>query len=137
MTEFFYVLIGLGAGALGAIMGIGGGIIYIPFLVTFFSFNQHLAQGTSLAVMIPSMMVAAVVHSRAGRVDWKKAIVLGSGAVLGGLGGARLALWLDDLMLRRLFAGAMVLMTIRMLIQTQRQSRQKPVADESAPPEAA
>jgi uncharacterized protein len=135
MTEFYYVLIGLGAGSIGAVLGIGGGIVYIPLLVTFFAFEQHLAQGTSLAVMIPSMMVAAIVHARAGRIDWKLAISLGAGAILGGLGGARLALWLNDILLRRLFAGAMVVMALRMLVQTTRRSRQEKRKLEEPTPE--
>jgi uncharacterized membrane protein YfcA len=125
MTVFAFILIGLAAGAVGGVLGIGGGIIYVPLMVTFFSFEQHIAQGTSLAVMVPSMLVAAVVHARAGRVDWKLAITLGAGAVVGGFGGARLALWMDALVLRRLFAGAMILMSARMLYQTQKGARQQ------------
>jgi uncharacterized membrane protein YfcA len=124
MTVLAYILIGLAAGAVGAVLGIGGGIIYVPLMVTVFSFQQHMAQGTSLAVMVPSMLVAAVIHARAGRVDWKLAITLGAGAILGGLGGARLALWLDAVVLRRMFAVAMVLMSARMLYQTQKRARQ-------------
>jgi len=72
-----FVLAGLVAGGLAAMLGIGGGIVYVPALVTVFGFAQHEAQATSLAVIVPTTVVAAWVHSRAGRVDWPRALALG------------------------------------------------------------
>lgn len=122
MTVVAWIAIGLGAGALGATLGIGGGIVYVPALVALFSFAQHEAQGTSLAAVVPAMVVAAIVHHRAGRVDWRTAITLGSGAVIGGLLGASVALSLEAPVLKRMFAVFLVLMAIRMVGKTRRRS---------------
>ncbi len=120
MTVVALIFIGLLAAAVGASLGVGGGIVYVPALVAFFSFSQHEAQGTSLAVIVPTMLIAAVIHGRAGRVDFKTAVALGIGGVLGGWLGARLALSLEGIVLRRLFALFLVLTAIRMLRRTTR-----------------
>jgi uncharacterized membrane protein YfcA len=118
VTGAGFVVLGLLAGTLAAILGVGGGIVYVPALVALFAFEQHIAQGTSLAIIVPSMVVAAVTHSRAGRVDWRLAAILGGGGILGGVAGAQVALSLDPALLRRLFAGFLVLMVMRMLKKT-------------------
>ncbi len=118
MTAVGYVVLGLLAGTLAAILGVGGGIVYVPALVALFAFDQHIAQGTSLAIIVPSMVVAAVTHSREGRVDWRLAAILGAGGIVGGIAGAQVALSLDDTLLRRLFAGFLVIMVGRMAAKT-------------------
>lgn len=118
MTVVALILVGLIAGALGATLGVGGGIVYVPALVALFSFAQHEAQGTSLAVIVPSTIVAAYVHARAGRVDWKTAALLGIGGIGGGVLGARIALSLDAPLLKRMFAVFLVLAVLRMLGKT-------------------
>lgn len=118
MTVVAWIAIGLFAGILGASLGVGGGIVYVPALVSLFAFAQHEAQGTSLAVVVPTMIVAAIVHSRAGRVDWRTAITLGIGALVGGFLGARAALALEAPVLKRMFAVFLVIMVLRMLGKT-------------------
>jgi uncharacterized protein len=115
VTVLTLLTIGLFAGAIGAALGVGGGIVIVPALVVLVAVPQHAAQGTSLAVIIPTAIVAAAVHGRAGRVDWRLAVALGSGGVVGGLLGAVSALSLDALVLRRLFAVFLVVMAVRML----------------------
>ncbi|HSR15461.1 MAG TPA: sulfite exporter TauE/SafE family protein [Gemmatimonadales bacterium] len=112
--------VGLVAGSVAALLGIGGGIVIVPALVALFGFEQHLAQGTSLAVIVPTAMVATLMHGRAGRVDWRAAAMLAAGGLLGGFGGARLALALDAPLLRQMFAGVQVLVAVRMLRRTRR-----------------
>lgn len=124
MTVIGLIAIGLIAGGLAATLGVGGGIVYVPALVTLFSFAQHEAQGTSLAIMIPTTMLAAALHSKAGRVDWRVALTLGAGGVIGGVLGARLALSLEAPVLRRMFAVFLVLMAVRMLRRTTRRSHE-------------
>ncbi len=77
--------------------------------------DQHVAQGTSLAAMVPTTIVAAVIHGRAGRIDWPVAAALGIGGIAGGLIGADWALALDPVLLRRLFAGLLIVVSVRML----------------------
>lgn len=123
MTFLALVAVGLVAGSLASALGIGGGIVYVPALVTLFAFDQHTAQGTSLAVIVPAAVIGAWAHHRAGRVDWRLAIGLGLGGVTGGLIGAQVALALDAQLLRRLFAGFLILMAVRMLLKTERKAR--------------
>ena len=118
MTVAALIAVGLSAGVLSAALGVGGGIVYVPALVALFGFAQHEAQGTSLAVIVPTMVVAAYVHARAGRVDWRTVVPLGIAAVVGGFLGAQAALALDATLLRRLFAGLLVIASIRMLGRT-------------------
>jgi uncharacterized membrane protein YfcA len=125
-----WITIGLGAGTLAAMLGIGGGIVFVPSLATLFSFPQHEAQATSLAVIAPTTLVAAVVHARAGRVDWPLALSLGLGGILGGALGAMAALALDAPILRRMFAVFLVAVAFRMLAETRRRS--SPVAGNAA-----
>ncbi len=122
MTVVALILVGLAAGALGAMLGVGGGIIYVPALVALFSFAQHEAQGTSLVVIVPSTIVAAFVHAKAKRVDWRTAMLLGIGGISGGLIGARVALGLDAPLLKRMFAGFLVIAALRMLGKTRRKA---------------
>lgn len=119
-----FVLVGFGAGVLGALMGVGGGIVNVPALVTLYSFEQHLAQGTSLAVIVPTALVAAIAHSRRGQVDWRLAGLLASGGLVGGWLGARTALEIDGAVLRILFVCFLLLMVTRMAVRTWRHSRQ-------------
>jgi uncharacterized membrane protein YfcA len=128
--------VGFGAGVLASLLGVGGGIVYVPALVTLYGFEQHLAQGTSLAVIVPTALVAAWAHGRRGQVDWRLALLLASGGLAGGWLGARLALALDAPLLRTLFASFLVLMALRMLWRTWHR-RRNPTEAEGSPAEPA
>jgi len=119
-----FVLVGFFAGGLGAVMGVGGGIVNVPALVTLYSFEQHLAQGTSLAVIVPTAIVAAVTHTRRGHVDWRLALTLACGGLVGGWLGARTALVLNGALLRVLFVCFLLLMVTRMAVRTWKHTRQ-------------
>jgi hypothetical protein len=83
-------------------------------LVVFFSLQQHVAQGTSLAVIVPTAFVATYLHSKRGRVHWRTALLMGTGGIVGGVAGSILALRLPADLLRRLFAAVLVFVAIRM-----------------------
>ena len=108
------VLLGLFAGSLGATLGGGGGIIYVPALVSVFGYTQLEAQGTSLAVIFAASTIATLAHSRAGRVVWKVAFVAVGFGIFFALGGARLALSMDEEVLRRVFAVVVAILSVRM-----------------------
>ena len=114
MTVIGYLLLGLAAGAVAATLGIGGGIVIVPALVVFFAFPQHLAQGTSLAVILPTAVIGTVVHARGGRVDWRIAVQVAAGGIVGAVVGSRLAISLDPLLLRRLFATLLLVLVFRL-----------------------
>ena len=115
MTAAALVLIGLFAGGVAATLGVGGGVVFVPALAIVAGFGQHLAEGTSLAVILPTTAIAAWTHARAGRIEWPLAWRIGGFGIVGGLVGAQLALALDETLLRRLFAVLLVLVAIRML----------------------
>ncbi len=109
------LVIGLVSGLVAAMLGVGGGIIFVPSLAVFFGFTQHLAQGTSLAIILPTAIVGTYVHAQRGRVNWRVAMLVAAGGVIGGVAGSALALSLDPTLLRRLFAVLLLLVSIRML----------------------
>jgi len=109
------LVLGLVAGLASATLGIGGGVIYVPALITIFGFSQHIAQGTSLAIIFPTVVVAAWLHARNDRVNWKVALLVGVSGIIGALAGSALALSLDPTLLRRLFAALLIVIAIRLL----------------------
>lgn len=120
MTVVVLIVIGVTAGALAASLGIGGGIVFVPALVVVVGLSQQVAQGTSLAVIVPTVLLGTIVHARAGRVDWRLAVPIGLAGIGGGLLGARIALDLDPDLLRRVFAVFLLLVAVRMLRRTKR-----------------
>lgn len=109
-----FVLLGLFAGTVAAALGVGGGIIYVPALVVLFGFEQHLAQGTSLAVILPTAIVATYVHARLGNVQWRLAASVAAAGIAGALLGAWVALGLDANVLRRMFGVFLLFIAARM-----------------------
>lgn len=99
-----YLTLGVVAGSLSALMGVGGGIIMVPGMVLLLGFTQHLAEGTSLLIIIPTALLGAARHSRHGYTDWRLGLSLGLGGIAGAAAGATLALSLDAELLQRLFA---------------------------------
>lgn len=114
------VAAGFAAGLLAALLGVGGGLVFVPALAVVFGFPQHLAQGTSLVAIVPTTLVAAARHARHRRVDWPLIAPLGLAGVAGGLAGAMLALELAPANLRRLFVGLLVVVSLRMVRRTRR-----------------
>ncbi len=112
--------IGLVAGLLAALLGVGGGVVYVPALALLFSAPQHLAQGTSLVTIVPTAVVASVAHARAGRVDWGLAGAIAAGGLVSGTLSGLLALATAPELLRRLFAVFLVIVAIRMLFRLRR-----------------
>lgn len=98
-------------GAAGGLLGVGGGILFVPLLALVFGFGQHRAQGTTLIAMVPPTgLLAFVNYARAGQVDWRVGMLLMPGVFLGGVVGARLALRLAPQRMRIVFAALVFLM---------------------------
>lgn len=118
------IALGLFAGAIAASLGLGGGIIFVPALVVLFGFDQHIAQGTSLAVIFPTAIVATVAHARMGNVRWRLAIPIGIAGIFGAVFGAQIALRLDADLLRRMFGVFLTLLSVRMAWRAWRMNSQ-------------
>lgn len=115
-TLIIILLVGLAAGILGGMVGIGGGIIIVPALVYFLGFSQFKAQGTSLAMlMFPVGILGVIQYYKQGYVDFRIVIVLALGFVLGSLLGSRLSLSLPQDLVKKLFAILMILLGVKML----------------------
>jgi hypothetical protein len=107
--------IGLAAGILAGMVGIGGGLVIVPALVYFYGMDQHMAQGTSLLVLLPpSGLFAFLTYYKAGHVDVKLGLLIFVGVLLGGYLGGHWAQQLSGLVLRRGFAVFMVLAAVNM-----------------------
>lgn len=112
------ILIGILAGVLSGLVGVGGGIIMVPLLVMFFSFNQHQAQGTSLAVLaVPVTAVAVFNYYKEGQLNLKYAAIIAVFFVVGSIVGSKLALTLDQKVLKKIFAVVLVLVAGKMLLE--------------------
>lgn len=125
-----FVALGLFAGTMAAALGVGGGIIFVPALVIAAGFDQHLAQGTSLAIIVPTAIVSASVHARGGRVVWPIAIPIGLAGIAGALLGSRAAIGLDPELLSKLFGVLLVGVAIRMFFRARSKTE---VTDRSEP----
>jgi uncharacterized membrane protein YfcA len=98
------LLLGLAAGVLVGLMGLGGGVIAVPMLVHVLGFGQHLAQGTSLFLLLPPIGLGALrEYWKSGDVDVPAGVACALGALVGGYGGSVLALWLPARHLKALF----------------------------------
>ncbi|MCP3974999.1 MAG: sulfite exporter TauE/SafE family protein [bacterium] len=119
ITVVALIIVGLFAGALASSLGIGGGVVFVPVLVVGLALDQAVAQGTSLAVIVPTAVIGTYGHVRYSRVDWSVAMPVAAGGIVGAAIGAQVALAADPLLLRRLFAGLLVVLAAR-LIRRQR-----------------
>ncbi|MFL5917952.1 MAG: sulfite exporter TauE/SafE family protein [Gaiellaceae bacterium] len=108
MTYVLAVVLGLVAGVLAGMFGVGGGILFVPTLVAL-GLDHHAANGTSLLAIIPTVLVGTWRQSRYGNVRWRGALVIGIAAAVAAQGGVALAESLSETTLRRLFATLLVL----------------------------
>lgn len=113
-----YISIGLFAGAISGLIGIGGGVIVVPALIYLFKFSQHAAQGTTLAMMIPPIgILAALAYHKHGYVNIPVAGMICLGFILGGYLGAKVALDIPEVMLRKIFGFCLMLIAGYMIIK--------------------
>lgn len=124
-----YVVLGVAAGILSGLMGVGGGVILVPAMVLLFGFSQHAAEGTSLLVIIPTAIVGSVRHAKNGYTDWRLGMILGAAGVVGAWVGASVALTLDAELLQRLFA-LFLLLTGAQLLRSSRRPQPAPATSE-------
>ncbi|HRZ77295.1 MAG TPA: TSUP family transporter [Bacteroidales bacterium] len=114
-TAVILILLGLAAGILRGLIGVGGGIIIIPGLILLLGMSQHMAQGTSLAVMLPPIGLLAVYnYYKAGEINLKYAAIIATAFLIGGYFGSKIALGIPMDTLRKVFGFFLVLMGLQM-----------------------
>lgn len=106
---------GMLTGLLSAILGVGGGIVMVPTLTMLLGFGQTIAQGTSLAAMLPIAFTGMLKHRKLGNVDFRVALWVGSGAAVGAFGGSLLANVLQPGALKLTFGIFLVIMAALMV----------------------
>ena len=112
----FLLLVGLFAGFLSGMVGIGGGILIVPVLVYFFGFSQHKAQGTTLFLFVlPVGILGAYNYYKSGNIDIKTALVICATFVFGSYFGSKLTLSLDQLTVKRIFGIFILLISLTMI----------------------
>ena len=117
MTNIYpYLLLGLCAGILSGLIGIGGATIIIPALVFLFGMSQYAAQGTTLAMMVPPIgILAAWMYYQKGYVDLKIAGLMCIGFFIGGLIGAKLAVGIPEYILKKIFGAFLLIISMKMI----------------------
>ncbi len=104
------------AGVMSSMVGIGGGVLIVPALVLLFAVSQKMAQGTSLAMLLPPIGAFAVYnYYKAGQVDFKVAGILCIAFVAGSYFGSKVALKMDETTLKRIFGVFLMIMAIKYL----------------------
>ena len=124
-TIIILIMIGLMAGVFGGMFGVGGAIIMVPALVYFLGVDQHMAQGTSVAIMLPPIgLFAAYNYYKAGQVNIWYAVIIAFAFLAGGYFGSKIALALPENLMKKIFGILLLLVALRIIF-----SKQAGVAD--------
>jgi len=119
-TTIILLLIGIIAGILGGMVGVGGGIVIVPALVYFLKFNQHTAQGTSLGLILLPVGILGFLQyyyscQKTGQpIDFKVIGLLAIGFVIGSYFGSKISLGVDTGTVKKIFAILLVIIAIKM-----------------------
>ena len=115
-TVLILIVIGIFAGTLSGLVGIGGGIVIVPALVLFLGFSQHQAQGTSLGLLLlPVGILAVINYYNKGYVDLKVIAIMSIAFVIGGWLGSKMAISISQETVRKIFAIVLFYTAIKML----------------------
>lgn len=117
MTWILVSLLGLLAGVVSGLFGVGGAVVIIPGLVLIAKLPQHTAHGTSLAaLLLPVGLLGVLEYSKRQQVNWPYAAVVAVGLLIGAYFGARLAGTISDVMLRKAFGAFLLLISAKLLL---------------------
>jgi len=109
--------VGLLAGILSGMVGVGGGIIIVPALVYFMAMSQHQAQGTSLAVLLlPVGILAVMNYYKAGYVDVRATLIIASTFLIGGFIGSKISIAIDQHTVKKIFGVVLLLVAFKMIL---------------------
>lgn len=117
-TVILLLIVGAAAGLVSGLLGVGGGVVIIPALLYIFGMSQHQAQGTSLALLsIPVALSGAYNYYKSGFVDIKMVLILAAAFVISAYGGSLLAVKLSGGLLKKIFAGFLILVALKILFE--------------------
>ena len=129
MTDLLAVLLGLLAGTASAMFGVGGGLIFVPTLILLDK-SPHVAVATSLAAMVPVILMGSWRQTRYGNVNWRDAVVIGLASVPTAKLGEVVANSLSSKTLQRSFAVLLMVVAVQMAVRALRQTDdEKPVVE--------
>lgn len=114
------IAIGVAAGIVAGLLGVGGGVLFVPGLVLFLGLDQHYAEATSLLAIVPVAIVGTYRQDRYGNVRRADALALGLLSVAGAAAGVALANALSGALLRDAFAGLMLIVAAQLVCRTLR-----------------
>jgi uncharacterized membrane protein YfcA len=115
-TIAILLLVGLLAGMLSGLVGLGGGVIIVPALVFVLGFSQHQATGTSLGILLlPAGIFAVINYYKRGYVDMKVVLLVFAGFLIGGYLGSKLSVNMPEATLKKIFAVALLLIAGKVL----------------------
>jgi uncharacterized membrane protein YfcA len=114
------IAIGVAAGIVAGVLGVGGGVLFVPGLVIFLGLGQHQAEATSLLAIVPVAIVGAYRQDRYGNVQRADALLLGILSLAGAAGGVALANALSGRVLRDAFAALMLVVAAQLVHRTLR-----------------
>ena len=118
MTTIIILLcLGLVAGMLSGLVGIGGGIVIVPALVYFLGYSQHQAQGTSLFILVMPVGILAVMnYSKTANINWNYGLIIALTFVIGGYFGSKLSLKLSPSVVKLVFGLIMAFVSIKLIL---------------------
>jgi len=114
MQFLWIALIGIFGGVMSGLLGVGGGLIFVPLMTFFLGFTIHQAVGTSLLIIIPTSIIGVWVHASQNHVQVKTALLIAGFAILGAWLGAHFSGKIDPLLLKRIFAVFLVLIALKL-----------------------
>lgn len=111
------LVLGLAAGVLSGMIGIGGGIVVVPALVYFIGYSQHQAQGTTLFMfMLPIGILGIINYYQAGQIEFKTAFIMASTFFIGSFFGSKIAISIDQATLKKVFGVILFLVSLKMIL---------------------
>jgi len=115
-TIVVLLLIGVAAGFASGFVGVGGGIIIVPALVFFLGFSQHMAQGTSLALMLPPIgLLGFYNYYKSGNTNITAALIIAAAFVAGAYFGSKISIGMDQRIVKKIFGAVMMLAAAKLL----------------------
>ena len=129
-TIVILIIIGLAAGMLSGLVGVGGGLIIVPALVYFLAFSQKEAQGTSLGILLlPVGILAVMQYYQKGYIDIKVVLIVSAGFVIGGWFGSKMAVSLPVVTIKKIFAIFMLITAFKMLVLDKSSQEKEPAKE--------